>query len=126
VDAAATQQALDRPGFPLQYVPLKTGAYVVIPRNHTDMLAEHLPYLELNQGYLIDRRKKTNLPVDQQAAATVPDLTYATMNLSVAPITLKIPSYADAPSAGGADAPAAAAAGSKSGANTTKGAGKKQ
>ena len=99
VDAASTQQAMDRPGFPPQFVPLKTGNYVMIPRQHTDMLAEHLPYLELNQGYLIDKRKKSNTPVDQQAPQTVPDLTYVTMKLDVSAIRLGIPGLTEPPPA---------------------------
>jgi hypothetical protein len=107
IDAAATQQSMDHPGFPPQFIPLKTGEYVMIPRQHTDLIAEHLPFLELNQGYLIDRRQKSNLPVDQQAPQTVPDLTYVSMKLAVSPINLAIPVIAD-PGPGGAEAPAAA------------------
>jgi hypothetical protein len=115
VEAAATQQSLDRAGFPPQYIPLKSGEYVMIPRQHTDLLAEHLPFLELNQGYLIDRRKRTNLPVDQQAPQTVPDLTYVSIKLSVAPITLGIPGLADAPAGGGDGATASKSGAAKSG-----------
>jgi hypothetical protein len=123
VDAAATQQSLDRPGFPPQFIPLKTGDYVMIPKQHTDMLADFIPYLDINQGYLIDRRQKSNLPVDQQAPLTVPGVTYVTMKLTVAPITLPIPGTSSTPPAGADAAPAAA---SKSGTATKGGAGKKQ
>jgi hypothetical protein len=118
LDAAATQQSLDRPGFPPQFIPLLKGHYVMVPRQHVDILSEHLPYLELNQGYLIDKRKKNNTPVDVQAPLTVPDLTYATLKLDVSPINLAIPVIAG--SGGAEPAPAAP---TKSGA--TKG-GKKQ
>jgi hypothetical protein len=105
VDAASTQQSMERPGFPPQFVPLKTGNYVMIPRQHTDLLAEHLPYLELNQGYLIDKRKKSNTPVDQQAPQTVPDLTYVTLKLDVSAIRLGIPGLTE-PAAAAAETPA--------------------
>jgi hypothetical protein len=107
VDAASTQQSMDRPGFPPQFIPLKTGNYVMIPRQHTDLLAEHLPYLEFNQGYLIDKRKQSNLPVDQQAPQTIPDLTYVSMKLDVSAIRLPIPGLTEA------EAPAAAKTGKK-------------
>jgi len=83
VDAAATQQALADPKFPQTYVPLKSGEYVMVPDHQTTDLTNSLSKLELNQGYLVEKDKDTNLPVDQRQKKVLPGVTYVTMKLTV-------------------------------------------
>jgi len=88
MDAAATQAAVKDPGFPPTYVPIREGQYVMVPLEHTDALASKMPDLEINQGWLVDRTDKSNLPVDQKALHTIPDITYLTMQMKIVPVTL--------------------------------------
>jgi len=92
IDAAATQHALETGDIPPAFIPLKTGDYILVPVEHVETLAPDLPYLQINQGWLVDQRDKSNRPVDQKGNDTAPDVTYATIKMTVAPITLPSPS----------------------------------
>lgn len=113
MDAAATQYALKDPSFPPTFVPLKDGQYVMVPLAQTTDLASKLTDLEINQGWLVDRADKSNLPVDQRALKTIPEVTYLTLQMKIAPITLP----AATPASDGGDG------GAKSRKETTKGKG---
>ena len=89
IDAAATQAAASEPGFPPSFVPIKNGQYVMVPLEHTRALEEKMSQLELVQGWLVDRADKSNRPVDQQALATIPDVTYLTLQVRITPVALQ-------------------------------------
>jgi hypothetical protein len=99
MDAAATQTAVQDPSFPPTFVPIKDGQYVMVPLAHTDLLASKLPDLEITQGWLVDRTDKSNLPVDRKAQNTLPELTYLTLQMKIAPVTL--PADTGSPPGGG-------------------------
>jgi len=97
IDAAATQDALKDPSFPPTFVPIKDGQYVMVPLDHTPMLAPKLQDLEINQGWLVDRTDKSSLPVDQKALHTLPELTYLTLQMKIVPVTLQAASNPQTP-----------------------------
>jgi hypothetical protein len=94
-DAAATRASLSDGNFPPVYVPLKTGEYVIVPKEHTDTLSAKLQQLQLNQGYLVDSAVAGNRPVDQMANDSIPDVTYMSLKMTVTPINLAIPQMGD-------------------------------
>ncbi|SPE39966.1 hypothetical protein SBA3_3520001 [Candidatus Sulfopaludibacter sp. SbA3] len=83
----ATRQALDDETRAVQYLPLVSGDYVLVPQAHADELGKHLDTLELTQGYLVDKNAPTSQPPETRAANAVPDVTYVTLRVTVAPIT---------------------------------------
>jgi hypothetical protein len=92
LDAAATQAALSDASFPPVYVPLKTGEYVIVPKEHADKVTARLPQLQLNQGYVLDSAVPgDNRPVDQIAQDSIPDVTYVSLKMTVTSINLPIP-----------------------------------
>ncbi|SPF32492.1 exported hypothetical protein [Candidatus Sulfopaludibacter sp. SbA4] len=90
-EAAATRQGAAQPGFPDDYIPLLKGDYIMVPLEHVETLRPHLPNLECRSGFLVDKRKPANLPVDQLANDVVPEVTYLTMKVDVSHIDLPIP-----------------------------------
>ena len=61
---------------------------MMVPLTQTTDLASKLTDLEINQGWLVDRLDKSNLPVDQKALKTIPEVTYLTLQMKIAPLTL--------------------------------------
>ena len=104
MDAVGTQAALKDPNFPPTYVPLKDGQYVMVPLEHTDMMAEKIGKLEVNQGWLVDREDKSNRPVDRKAIDTLPEVTYLTMQVKLTPVSVS--ASLPAGEGGGSAAPA--------------------
>jgi hypothetical protein len=92
MDAAATQAALKEPSFPPTFLPIKDGQYVMVPLEHTDALAQKMPQLDVNQGWLVDRTDKSNRPVDQKANDTIPEVSYLTLQMKITPVTLQLAS----------------------------------
>jgi len=101
MDAAATQSALKDPSFPPTFVPIKDGQYAMVPLEHTEALAEKLPHLEINQGWLVDREDKSSRPVDQKALDTLPEITYLTLQMKITPVSLQAASDAPRGDTGG-------------------------
>ncbi len=91
LDAAATRASLSDGSFPPTYLPLKTGDYVVVPKESADQLTPKLPQLRVNQGYVVDATLPANQPVDQIANNSIPDVTYVSLKMTVTPINLAIP-----------------------------------
>ncbi len=85
--AIATQQALQDPGRDDSYIGLPNGDYVMVAKRDTERLGNELPNLDLVQGYLVRKDAKSTDPLETQADAAVPGLTYATMRLAVKPVT---------------------------------------
>jgi hypothetical protein len=115
LDAAATQAALKDPSFPPSFVPIKDGQYVMVPLEHTDDLAKKMPDLEVNQGWLVDKTDTSNRPVDRKAQDTLPQVTYLTLQMKIAAITLPEPAIDTGGGGGGSSKPA-----SKSKSTSTK------
>jgi hypothetical protein len=80
----ATKQAYEAAGEGTEGLPLTTGNYVVIPQSHVARVTPQMAQLTLAQGYLVP--KNTNATQVAAAAAEIlPDVTYATLNVEVAP-----------------------------------------
>ena len=85
--AVATQQALNDPDREDRYIGLVSGDYLMVPQKHTEELAKALPSLDLIQGYLVPKDADPNLPIEKRAEGAVPGITYASMRVSVQPVT---------------------------------------
>ncbi|HEX4756505.1 MAG TPA: hypothetical protein VH308_00935 [Terracidiphilus sp.] len=85
--AVATQQAYTDPEREARYIGLISGDYLMLPQRHTDDLAKELPNLDLIQGYLVRKDADPSLPLETRAQNAVPGITYASMRVSVEPIT---------------------------------------
>jgi hypothetical protein len=81
----ATQQALDDPDREPTYMGLVSGDYLMVPQKHVDELSKSLPNLDLVQGYLVAKDADPNLPLPQRAQGSVPNVTYASMHVTVQP-----------------------------------------
>jgi hypothetical protein len=83
----ATQQALDDETRTPQYLPLVSGDYVLVPQAHVEELGKNLDKLDLTQGYLVDKTAPTSQPPETRAANCVPNVTYVTLRVVVAPLS---------------------------------------
>jgi len=89
VNAAATQQAFSDNTLQSPVIGLVPGDYVVVAKKDLSALPDGLlDQLEVFQGYLIHSQKTDkNQPLDQLAHdKNVPDITYATLKLSIRPL----------------------------------------
>ena len=84
--AVATQQALQDETRTPAYLPLVSGDYVLVPQAHVDELGKNMDKLELTQGYLVDKGAPSSQAPETRAANAVPDVTYVTLRVVVAPL----------------------------------------
>jgi hypothetical protein len=84
--AVATRQALDDESREVQYLPLVSGDYVLVPQAHLDELSQSLDKLDMTQGYLVEKSAPASQPPETRAANAVPDVTYVTLRATVAPL----------------------------------------
>ena len=82
----ATQQALKDPDTGAHYIGLVSGDYLMVAQQHVDELAKELPNLDLVQGYLVRKGADANLPLQNRQQSAVPDITYASMRVTVQPL----------------------------------------
>ena len=101
--AVATQQAYTDPEREARYIGLVSGDYLMLPQKHTDELAKELPNLDLIQGYLVRKDADQSLPLETRAQNAVPGITYASMRVSVEPITGNSASRPDPGKGSGSD-----------------------
>jgi len=85
--AVATRQALGDPEREARYIGLLSGDYLMLPQKHTDELAKELPNLDLVQGYLVRKDADPNVPIQTRAENAIPGVSYASMRVTVAPLT---------------------------------------
>ncbi len=124
VNAIATQQAMADPEHEPTYIGLVSGDYVMVPKKHTDELANELPNLELAQGYLVRKDANKDLPVEARAEAAIPGVTYATMHLAVSPASSQGSAPAtDSSSGSGGGSSSGSSSKSKKKSTTTTGSG---
>jgi len=87
--AVATQQALDDPDRGSNFIGLVSGDYMMVPLKHAEELAKELPNLDLIQGHLVPKGADPNQPLQIRAQSAVPNVTYASMRVSVQPLNAK-------------------------------------
>jgi hypothetical protein len=80
----ATQRALDDETREVQYLPLVSGDYVLVPKVHEEELSKSMDKLDVLQGYLVDRNAPANQSPEARAGAAIPNVTYVTMRVTVA------------------------------------------
>jgi hypothetical protein len=112
-DVVATRQALADPDRAASYLHLIAGEYVLVPQAHVDELKPHLGALQLKQGYLVASDAAAQDPIQTRAEQAVPDVTYATLRISVSPATGGTANGVNANGSGGAGAGDSAAAAPK-------------
>jgi len=100
--AVATKQAKADKSNDAQQIGLISGDYLMVPAKYTAQLADLLPHLKIDQGYLVRKDAKTTLPVDQRAAASLEGtpLAYATMRISVSALPSSAPTAPASPAPG--------------------------
>lgn len=103
VMTVATQQALDDETRTPQYLPLVSGDYVLVPQAHVDELGKNLDKLDLTQGYLVDKSAPSSQPPETRAANAIPNVTYVTLRVVVAPLAGSSAAPKPDASAGAAD-----------------------
>jgi hypothetical protein len=80
----ATQRALDDETREVQYLPLVSGDYVLVPKIHEEELNKSMDKLDILQGFLVNKNAPSNQSPETRAAAAVPNVTYVTMRVTVA------------------------------------------
>ncbi len=83
MSAIATQQAYADPDREDSYISLVNGDYVMVPKAHTEELAAAMPNLILQQGYLVNKNADMTLPLEARSQTSIPNVTYASMKVSV-------------------------------------------
>lgn len=92
--AVATLQAIEDPDRESSFIGLVTGDYMMIPLKHVEELGKELPNLDLIQGHLVRKDADPNLPLQVRAQSAVPNVTYASMRVTVKPLE-KSPNQGD-------------------------------
>ena len=64
---------------------LITGEYVIVPSHSTAALSGQMDGLKMLNGYLVPKDLAANADPTTAAKAALPDVTYATLKVSVAP-----------------------------------------
>jgi len=88
-DVVATKQALADPDLPPKHLRLIPGYYVLVPQAHIEKLKPSLANTEIqDDGSLVQRNPPTtDTPPDQRGPKWIPEVTYATLKISVTPAT---------------------------------------
>jgi hypothetical protein len=73
-------------------IPLRTGAYIIVPRQHADSFSASMKNFIVKEGYVIDKNRQDYVAASRDA---VPDVTYITLEVGV-----KKPSYVPVPPRG--------------------------
>jgi hypothetical protein len=108
--AVATRQALQDETREVQYLPLVSGDYVLVPQAHVDELSGEMDKLDLTQGYLVKKDAPATQPPEKRAGDAVPGVTYVTLRVTVAPLEPgSIKAASENPSGGGDSSPSKSA-----------------
>lgn len=84
--AVATRRALNDPKRGSPYVGLISGDYLMFAQQHAEMLTKEMGNLDLVQGYLVRKDANQDLPLQNRAMSTVPEVSYFSMRVSVKPL----------------------------------------
>ena len=108
VSVYATGAAL-RAQSSLRGVPLRSGTYVIVPNDHLKYLAnEKLENYELSRGGLIVPQGTTTLQARDRGLTTMPQITYATIDVTVKAVPASCGAARTTPAAADTPAPGAA------------------
>jgi len=103
-DVVASRDALGDPDLPPNYLRLIAGDYVLIQKPHAEEFGKVMDRLTVLQGYVVEKDKHTELPVEQRAQLArkemFPDVTYAVLKIGVTQAVAAPPVAPPKPSAG--------------------------
>jgi hypothetical protein len=84
-DVVASYDAVDSGNMHSDALKLITGEYVIVPSHSTAALSSQMDGLRMLNGYLVPKDLAANADPTTAAKAALPDVTYATLKVSVAP-----------------------------------------
>jgi hypothetical protein len=84
-DVVASYDAVDSGNMHSDALRLITGEYVIVPSHSTASLQSQMEGLKMLNGYLVPKDLPANADPATAAKAALPDVTYATLKVSVAP-----------------------------------------
>jgi hypothetical protein len=86
-DVVASYDAVDSGNMHSDALRLITGEYVIVPSHSTTALSSQMEGLKMLNGYLVPKDLAASADPTTAAKAALPDVTYATLKVSVAPAT---------------------------------------
>jgi hypothetical protein len=84
-DVVASYDAVDSGNMHSDALRLITGEYVIVPAHSTEALSSQMEGLKILNGYLVPKDLAASADPTTAAKAALPDVTYATLKVSVAP-----------------------------------------
>jgi hypothetical protein len=84
-DVVASYDAVDSGNMHSDALRLITGEYVIVPSHSTEALSSQMEGLKMLNGYLVPKDLAASADPTTAAKASLPDVTYATLKVSVAP-----------------------------------------
>jgi hypothetical protein len=84
-DVVASYDAVDSGNMHSDALRMITGEYVIVPAHSTSALSAQMEGLKMLNGYLVPKDLPANADPTTAAKAALPDVTYATLKVSVAP-----------------------------------------
>lgn len=84
-DVVASYDAVDSGNMHSDALRMITGEYVIVPAHSTEALSSQMEGLKMLNGYLLPKDLAANADPTTAAKAALPDVTYATLKVSVAP-----------------------------------------
>jgi hypothetical protein len=84
-DVVASYDAVDSGNMNSDALKLITGEYVIVPAHSTDALSSQMEGLKMLNGYLVPKDLAASADPTTAAKAALPNVTYATLKVSVAP-----------------------------------------
>jgi hypothetical protein len=86
-DVVASYDAVDSGNMHSDALKLITGEYVIVPAHSTEALRAQMEGLKMLNGYLVPKDLAANMDPTTAAKAALPNVTYATLKVNVAPAT---------------------------------------
>jgi hypothetical protein len=132
-DVVASYDAVDSGNMHADALKLMTGSYIIVPASSTSTLSAKMNDLKLINGYLVPKTIAANEDPEVVAKNVLPDVTYATLKVSVQPatdVTVPDPGKAKPSASGGgggssSGSSTASKSTSKSGSGSSSGSGSK-
>jgi hypothetical protein len=84
-DVVASYDAVDSGNMHSDALRLITGEYVIVPAHSTEALSSQMDGLKIINGYLVPKDLPSNADPTTAARTALPNVTYATLKVSVAP-----------------------------------------
>jgi hypothetical protein len=86
-DVVASYDAVDSGNMHADALKLMTGQYLIVPASSKDAISAQMDSLKLLNGYLVPKTIANNADPMTVAQSAIPNVTYATLKVSVQPAT---------------------------------------